>query len=225
MLLLKGTERIVDCYSENSAPSHLCPSLALASCPSTSNWATTYSWDHIIPILILVNSSMSLSLHLKTCPVLYTSRTRFLALNYSSSVSIRSGPWDLPMFLGCDLLARSLVCWHMIPPPAFIGLPWGYLPGHYLAAPQHFTIRSLLQSWPSTLPCPMFTHPELSSTYLGLSMTLNPIIASLCAPNPTRRQPGHNMRWRTWTTQGIHSLFSQSLTHLLISFFMTWIPE
>lgn len=200
MLLPKGIERIVDCYSENSAPSHLCPSLALASCPGTSNWATTYSWDHIIPILILVNSSMSLSLHLKTCPVLYTTRTGFLALNYSSSMDVQGQDpetcqcsWDVTCWLG-PWFADT---WSLLLP--FIGLPWGYLPGYYLTAPQHFTIRSLLQSWPSTLPCPVFTHPELSSTYLGLSMALNPIMASLCARNPTRRQPGHNMRWRTWT--------------------------
>lgn len=89
---------------------------------------------------------------------------------------------------------------------------------HYLAIPQHSTIRSLLQNWPSTFSCSRFTHPELFSTYLGLSKTLNPIIVSLCAPNPIRKQPDHKMKWRTWTTQGIHSF-----THSLIySFPSSW---
>lgn len=164
MLLPKGIERIVECYSENSAPSHFCPSMALASCPSTSNWATTYSSDHIIPILILVNSSMSLSLHLKTCPVLYTSRTGFLALNYSSSVGIRSGPWDLPMFLGCNLLARSLVCGHMIPSPAlsrtFLRLFVRTLSSCSSALHHKVSLVKLAFH----LLFPGFTHPELSST-------------------------------------------------------------
>ena len=54
----------------------------------------------------MYNVIMSFSLHQKTFPILQTFQSRismllllrsFLALNYSSTMGIRPGPWNLPL--------------------------------------------------------------------------------------------------------------------------------
>lgn len=110
----------------------------------------------------------------------------------TAAMGRRLGPWKLPAFLGCHLLARSAVADTGSLLLAFLELPWGCLSGHHLSAPSTYH-KSLLckASLPSTLAL-RFAHLRMFLLLAGLQLSLsrlpNSIIPTLCAPNPTRRQ-------------------------------------